>query len=128
VGLSTKTIASCWYVADRFLTFRFDKDLDFGRIAPTDIVAFLQRQTGRKTPYRDKIQPTHLRNFFQYLSKEGLTAANRHVSSSWARSRSPSASRSLRATPLLDALGGSTASPVRPLSRSVGTPEIELER
>ncbi len=76
-GLSNKTIASCWYVADRFLTFRFgDKDLDFGRIAPSDIVAFLQRQTGRKGPYRDKTQPTHLRNFFQYLFKEGLTAAN----------------------------------------------------
>src|SRR5579859_90107 len=76
-GLSDRTIASCWYVADRFLTFRFgDNDVDFGRIVPGDIVAFLQRLTGRKTPYRDKTQPTHLRNFFQYLFKEGLTATN----------------------------------------------------
>ena len=59
-GLSRKTIASCWYVADRFLTFRFgDKVIDFGRIGPNDIVAFLQRLTGRKTPYRDKTQPTN---------------------------------------------------------------------
>jgi len=70
-GLSNKTITSCWYVANRFLTFRFGgKDLDLGRMTPGDIVAFLQRQTGRKTPYRDKTQPTHLRNFFQYLFKE----------------------------------------------------------
>ena len=45
-------------------------------MTPGDIVAFLQRQTGRKTPYRDKTQPTHLRNFFQYLFKEGRTATN----------------------------------------------------
>jgi integrase/recombinase XerD len=79
VGLSSKTVASCWYLADRFLTFRFgDKDLDFGRCTH-DIVPFLQRQMGRKTPYWDKTQPTHQRNFFQYLFREGLTAANGHV-------------------------------------------------
>lgn len=76
-GLSDKSIASCWYVASRFLTFRFgDKDVDLSRIVPGDIIAFLQRQTGHKTPYRDKTQPTHLRNFFQYLFKEGLTTTN----------------------------------------------------
>jgi integrase/recombinase XerD len=76
-GLSDRTIAGCWYFADRFLTFRFgDKDVDFGRIVPGDIVAFLQRLTGRKTPYRDETLPTHPRNFFQYLFKEGLTATN----------------------------------------------------
>jgi integrase/recombinase XerD len=76
-GLSEQTIDACWRCTDRFLTFRFgDKGIDFGRIAPGDIVAFLQRLTGRNTRYRDKTQPTHLRNFFQYLFKEGLTATN----------------------------------------------------
>ncbi len=76
-GLSDRTIDTCWRFADLFLTFRFgDRDVDFGRIVPGDIVAFLQRLTGRKTPYRDRTQPTHLRNFFQYLFKEGLTATN----------------------------------------------------
>src|SRR6185437_12290271 len=46
-GLSNRTITSCWYVANRFLTFRFgDKDVDFGQIEPSDIIAFLQRLTG----------------------------------------------------------------------------------
>jgi site-specific recombinase XerD len=43
---------------------------------PGEIVAFLERLTTRKAPYRDKTPPTHLRNFFQYLFKEGLTATN----------------------------------------------------
>ncbi len=76
-GLSEPTIGDCWRVADKFLTFRFDdKDVDFSRIVPGDIVAFLQRRTWRKTPYRDKTQPSHLRNFFQHLFKEGLTATD----------------------------------------------------
>jgi site-specific recombinase XerD len=71
--MSERTIDGCWRCADRFLIFRFgDKEIDFRRLVPGDIVSFL----GRKTPYRDKTQPTHLRNFFQYLFKEGLTGTN----------------------------------------------------
>jgi site-specific recombinase XerD len=76
-GMSERTIDGCWRCADRFLTFRFgDKEIDFRRLVPGDIVSFLERLTGRKTPFRDKTQPTHLRNFFQYLFKEGLTGTN----------------------------------------------------
>jgi integrase/recombinase XerD len=61
-GLSERTIGHCWRFADRFLDFRFDQpDVDYEAI---------------KTPYRDKTPPTHLRNFFQYLFKTGLTKTN----------------------------------------------------
>lgn len=76
-GVSERTVYHSWRFADRFLTFRFgDAAPDFGDITPTDVVTFLQRLTTRKAPYRDKTPPTHLRNFFQYLFKEGLTATN----------------------------------------------------
>lgn len=76
-GLSERTIADCWRFADRFLGFRFGEiDVAFDVITPGDIAAFLVQLTGRKTPYRDKTPPTHLRNFFQYLFKRGLTPGN----------------------------------------------------
>lgn len=76
-GLSERTIGHCWRFADRFLGFRFgDAEIDLGAITPGDIVAFLQRLTTRKAPFRDKTPPTHLRNFFRYLFKCGLTPAN----------------------------------------------------
>jgi integrase/recombinase XerD len=76
-GMRERTIGHCWRFANRFLTFRFgDESIDFGRIRPGDIIAFIERLTSRKAPYRDKTPPTHLRNFFQYLFKEGLTATN----------------------------------------------------
>lgn len=76
-GLSERTIGHCWRFADRFLDFRFGKaDVEMSAIRPGDIVAFLQRLTARKAPFRDKTVPTHLRNFFQYLFKSGLTASN----------------------------------------------------
>ena len=76
-GLSERTIGHCWRFADRFLDFRFGKaDVEMSAIRPGDIVAFLQRLTARKAPFRDKTPPTHLRNFFQYLFKSGLTASN----------------------------------------------------
>ncbi len=76
-GLSERSIGHCWRFADRFLTFRFgDESGDLARITAGDIVAFLQRLTTRKPPFRDKTPPTHLRNFFQYLFKCGLTTTN----------------------------------------------------
>jgi len=76
-GLSERTIADCWRFADRFLNFRFgEADISWDAITPGDVAAFLQRLFSRKTPYRDKTPPTHLRNFFQYLFKRGLTRGN----------------------------------------------------
>jgi site-specific recombinase XerD len=76
-GLGERTIGHCWRFADRFLDFRFrDAEIDLGAITPGDIVAFLQRLTIRKAPFRDKTPPTHLRNFFRYLFKCGLTPTN----------------------------------------------------
>jgi integrase/recombinase XerD len=76
-GLSERTIGHCWRFADRFLDFRFgDAEINPDAICPSDIVAFLQRLTTRQAPFRDKTPPTHLRNFFQYLFKSGLTATN----------------------------------------------------
>lgn len=76
-GLSERTIGHCWRFADRFLDFRFSKaDVELGAITPGDIVAFVQQLITCKAPFRDKTPPTHLRNFFQYLFKSGLTPSN----------------------------------------------------
>jgi integrase/recombinase XerD len=76
-GLSERTIGHCWRFADRFLDFRFDQtDIDYEAIKAAGVVAFLQKLTTSKAPYRDKTPPTHLRNFFQYLFKTGLTKTN----------------------------------------------------
>ncbi len=76
-GLSERTIGHCWRFADRFLSFRFgEADVEFSAITPGDTVAFLQRLTTRKPPFRDKTPPTHLRSFFQYLFKSGRTVTN----------------------------------------------------
>jgi len=76
-GLSDRTIADCWRFADRFLTYRFgEADTAFSAITPRDVAAFLHGLYSRKAPYRDKTPPTHLRNFFQYLFKRGLTQGN----------------------------------------------------
>jgi len=76
-GLTEQTIGHCWRFADRFLDFRFgETEVELGAITAGDIVAFLQRLTTRKPPYRDKTAPTHLRNFFRHLFKAGLTKSN----------------------------------------------------
>lgn len=77
LGLSERTIYHCWRFADRFLDHRFgDAEDEFSGITPADIVGFLQHLTGRKPPFKDKTPPTHLRNFFRYLFKRGLTGVN----------------------------------------------------
>jgi len=76
-GLSENTIADCWRFADRFLSFRFAEiDVDFRAISAGNVIDFLLHLTSRNPPYRDKTPPTHLRNFFQYLFKQGLTPGN----------------------------------------------------
>lgn len=73
-GLSERTIYHCWRFADRFLQFRFGgKTHDLRKIAPTDIVRFMQHLVARGKPFRDKTPPTHLRNFFRFLFKSGKT-------------------------------------------------------
>jgi integrase/recombinase XerD len=76
-GLSERTIFHSWRIADRFLEFRFGKEIgDLSRITTTDIVGFLQHLTTRTPPLRDKTLSSHLRNFFRYLFKSGKTARN----------------------------------------------------
>lgn len=76
-GLSERTIFHCWRYADRFLDFRFgDEAGDLAQITAADIAAFLQHLVTRKPPFRDKTSATHLRNFFRYLFKAGMTEKN----------------------------------------------------
>jgi|SRR5882724_8499550 len=76
-GLSARTIFHSWRIADRFLEFRFGKEIgDLSRITTTDIADFLRHLTTRKPPLRDKTLSSHLRNFFRYLFKAGKTATN----------------------------------------------------
>lgn len=76
-GLSNKTIFHNWRVADRFLTFRFGKEIgDLSKITAGDIVTFLQQLTARRPLVREKTLSSHLRNFFRYLFQHGETAAN----------------------------------------------------
>ena len=69
-GLSERTIFHSWRLADRFLEFRFGKEIgDLSQITARDITGFLQQLTTRKLPLRDKTLSSHLRNFFRYLFK-----------------------------------------------------------
>jgi len=57
-GLSELTIYHCWRFADRFLQFRFGgKTRDLHKIAPTDIVRFMQHLVAWGKPFRDKTPP-----------------------------------------------------------------------
>jgi integrase/recombinase XerD len=76
-GLSDRTIFHSWRLADRFLTFRFGKELgNLAEITATDITAFLLHTTTQKPSYRDKTISSHLRNFFRYLFKANRTTVN----------------------------------------------------
>jgi integrase/recombinase XerD len=76
-GLSERTIFQCWRFADRFLDFRFGKEVgDLSKISSTDIVGFLQLLTTRTPPLREKTISSHLRNFFRFLFKDGKTTVN----------------------------------------------------
>ncbi|HEX4000983.1 MAG TPA: site-specific integrase [Pirellulales bacterium] len=76
-GLSERTIFHSWRIADRFLEFRFGKEIgDLSQITAADIASFLQQLTTRKPPLRDKTLSSHLRNFFRYLFQAGKTPTN----------------------------------------------------
>lgn len=76
-GLSERTIFHSWRLADRFLAFRFGKEIgDLSEIMTADIASFLQQLTTRNPPLRDKTLSSHLRNFFRYLFKAGKTTTN----------------------------------------------------
>jgi site-specific recombinase XerD len=73
-GLTEATIYHCARFLDRFMTFRFGATLgDLNDITPCDIVTFLREVMGRKTQYRDKTPPTHLRSLFRFLFWSGKT-------------------------------------------------------
>ena len=49
---------------------------DLSQIRASDIVNFLQQLVTRKPPLRDETLSSHLRNFFRYLFKIGITTVN----------------------------------------------------
>jgi site-specific recombinase XerD len=56
------------------MTFRFGERLgNLNDITPDDIVRFLRKVMGRRSPYRDKTPPTHLRSLFRFLFWSGKT-------------------------------------------------------
>jgi integrase/recombinase XerD len=52
------------------------KTRDLHKIAPMDIVRFMQHLVARGKPFRDKTPSTHLRNFFRFLFKSAKTNVN----------------------------------------------------
>lgn len=97
-GLTDKTIYSCVRFLERFMTFRFGAGLgNLDDITPADVVAFLREVMGRKTGYRDKTPPTHLRSLFRFLFWSGKT--KRDLASSLPRvatAKTSNLSRSLK--------------------------------
>ena len=76
-GLSERTAFHSWRFADRFLDYRFgDADIDLGAISASDVIGFLQLLIPKQAQFRDKTPAPHLRNFFRYLFKCGLTSSN----------------------------------------------------
>jgi len=76
-GLRERTICDSWYVADRFLTFRFGPIVgELAAITAADLGAFLQHAMTRQPAPRHKALASHLRNFFRYLFQAGFTPAN----------------------------------------------------
>jgi site-specific recombinase XerD len=73
-GLTEATIYHCVRFLHRFMTFRFGERLgNLNDITPDDIVRFLRKVMGRRSPYRDKTPPTHLRSLFRFLFWSGKT-------------------------------------------------------
>lgn len=76
-GLSPRSIPHVLGFANRFLDHRFGSGLiDLAGLRAADITGFMQHVVMRRTPYRDKTMPTHLRTFFQYVYSRGATATN----------------------------------------------------
>jgi site-specific recombinase XerD len=76
-GLSKRTVIHKWGFANRFLTFYFQGvESDLSKVAPVDIVRFMQHLISRDRPYRDKTAASHLRSFFLFLFESGRTSTN----------------------------------------------------
>jgi site-specific recombinase XerD len=97
-GVSEATIYHCIRFLHRFMVFRFGEKLgNLNGITPDDIVRFLCEVMGRKSPYRDRTPPTHLRSLFRFLFWSGKT--KRDLASSMPRvatGRASHLSRSLQ--------------------------------
>ncbi len=97
-GVSEATIYHCMRFLHRFMTFRFGEKLgDLNDITPDDIVRFLREVMSRKSPYRDRTPPTHLRSLFGFLFWSGKT--KRDLASSLPRVATGCASHLSRALP-----------------------------
>ena len=74
-GLRDATINSSWRWAVRFLDFRFEAHAgDLSAIKPEDLVQFLQHLiANRRSPLSECRPPSHLKNFFRYLYRAGMT-------------------------------------------------------
>ena len=97
-GVSEATIYHCLRFLDRFMTFRFGEKLgNLNDITPDDIVRFLREVMSRKSPYRDRTPPTHLRSLFRFLFWSGKT--KRDLASSLPRVATGRASHLSRALP-----------------------------
>lgn len=67
-GLTDKTVYQYGTFVDRFLEFRFGEGPDdLSKITSHDIAGFLQHETGRVQPLRDKTLATNMRSFFRFL-------------------------------------------------------------
>ncbi len=97
-GLTEATIYHCVRFLHRFMAFRFGDGLgDINAITADDVARFLHEIMSRKSPYRDRTPPTHLRNLFRFLFWSGNT--KRDLASSLPRvatGRASHLSRSLR--------------------------------
>ena len=73
-GLTEATIYHCVRFLHRFMAFRFGGELgDMNVITADDVARFLHEVMSRKSPYRDRTPPTHLRNLFRFLFWSGKT-------------------------------------------------------
>lgn len=76
-GLSPRTIYHALRFANRFLDHRFENSrLELKQLRPSDAIDFVQHLVVKKHPYRDKTVTSHLRAFFQYLFKCGVTSTD----------------------------------------------------
>ena len=73
-GLADATIYHCVRFLHRFMAFRFGAVLgDVNTITADDVARFLHEIMSRKSPYRGRTPPTHLRNLFRFLFWSGKT-------------------------------------------------------
>ena len=87
-GLSEDTIYHCLRFYDRFLTAKFGDGLgDLYTIRPDDITGFILRLREAQNAPRDKTDPSHVRNLFQFQFWSGKT--ERNLSNAAPKARQP---------------------------------------